>query len=685
MLNQIIVQTDDVRCGYQLNPALTTEAVICIEWILKLFIRFPKMRHPNALEMLGFDHHAIDNDVSPILPVLLAQARTHLDVSLHTCPFETNFSKLMQLLALSDLEQQMFRFVLISSHCSQMFEHVHLPFFMKNSTDVFGQVAWCIDANAHDLRNLFECGSALRICNLVRKVSGYHLVEQFETPQVFQGLFSQNCDIGSLLAAYSRPAAAPALKEQDFSFVQQEYLLLRRMLEKALADADIGCNFLIYGAPGTGKTQLARLLAASSAAHVQEVSAMKEDKSYDARERIHRYQVCQRMFAKTPHTVLIFDEADDVLPSAAGLRLGNVGQQKQAMNQILESNATPCFWLCNEIDNFDPAQLRRFRHILRLDVPPPHVRLTMARRVLQHIQLTEQWLEKLAIDARITPAMLAHIQQHSAGFMSDSPIENQHLLEQMINPLLMALDGKPLQIGVSRAPIRLDAYNADIDATQFLNALQPGADLKICLYGPPGTGKSSFATLLADHLKVPLIKAQASDLLCSLVGETEKAIAQVFQEATRQQAVLLIDEVDSFLTCRTRVDRHWQTTMTNELLAQLDAFEGLLVCTTNAIERIDSAALRRFDLKIKLDFLSRAQCVAQLTSLVQDFGISHHQPLTEICQQLHSLTPADFYIARRKLKQLQFGNIDVATIVATLQNEQGFKPVAKAHAVSIVH
>lgn len=105
MLNQIIVQTDDVCCGYQLNPALTTEAVICIEWILKLFIRFPKMRHPNALEMLGFDHHAIDNNVSPILPVLLAQARTHLDVSLQACPFETNFSKLMQLLALSDLEQ----------------------------------------------------------------------------------------------------------------------------------------------------------------------------------------------------------------------------------------------------------------------------------------------------------------------------------------------------------------------------------------------------------------------------------------------------------------------------------------------------------------------------------------------------------------------------------------------------
>lgn len=685
MQNQIVLQTEDIYCGYQLNPMLTSEAVICVEWILKLYIHFPKLRHADALEIMGFDHEAIDNDVSLVLPALLSQARTMLDVSIQDFPFESNFSRLMQLLSLSELEQRVFGFVLISNHCHPMFEHVHLPLFMRDSADVFSLVARCIDASSHDVRHLFDGNSALKSCQLVRKVTGYHLAEQFETPHDFQALFSQSCDIATLLAAYSKPAAASTLQAQDFSYVEHEYLLLQRMLDKALSQAEYGCNYLIYGPPGTGKTQLARLLAASLAVNVQEVAAINQEQSYDAEERIHRYQLCQRIFAMTPKTVLIFDEADDVLPSTEGLRLGNVGQQKHAMNQILETNAVPCFWLCNQIEHFDPAQLRRFSHILRLDVHPASVRLEMAHRTFHHIQLTESWLERLALDHRITPAMLAHMQQHSAGFISESPTENQRLLEQMVNPLLITLDGKPFRRGLSKNDIRPDTYNADIDITMLLNAIQPDADLKICLYGPPGTGKSSFATLLATQLKAPLLKVQASDLLCSLVGDTEKSIAQVFREATQQRAVLLIDEVDSFLACRTRADRHLQTTMTNEFLAQLDSFEGLLVCTTNLVDRIDSAALRRFDLKIKLDFLNYAHCLNQMTALVQDFEIFNHPPLTEICQQLQDVTPSDFNLVRRKLKKLTLGCVDFAAVVATFWGSQSHNSVDVLENIPSMH
>lgn len=686
MLDQLILRSANSHCDYQLNPAIPTEAVICAGWIFKLYLRFPVMRSSSALATYGFDAQAIDqiiaDDKGVILRALLQEAEQRIELELFQLRFEANFAEFCKLLSLREMEQKMFRFALLSRHCSFMFEHIHAPFYIGRSEEVYAQVACCIDEAANDIENMFEVGSALKSCNLVKKVRGSNLAEQFFTHRIFSGMFSQHCQIGQLLAVFSQPAMASTLAPANFSHLHQEFRLLDALLKKAVQTGQQGCNFLIYGPPGTGKTELARLLTSLNVSNVQEINANRNDESLESKDRLNSYQICQRIYANNPETVIIFDEADDVIPSVLGLQLGHLSPQKLGLNKLLESNPRPCFWLCNNINNFDPAMLRRFTQIVMLDIPPAVVRLKMASDILAEIKLEETWLERLCLDPRVTPAMLRLLNENSQGLLTDSVHENQQLLESMLNPLLVALDGSELKSLPLKTTVNIEAYNADHDLNSLLNGLQQNADLKICLYGPPGTGKSSFAAMLATKLKMPLVKIQASSLLGSFVGETEKAIAKAFRQARQQNAVLLFDEVDTFLLARDGAQRHWHKTMVNELLSQLDDFSGLFLCTTNFIEQIDKAALRRLDLKIKLDYLTDEQCSAQLAKLVSEFGIEHSS--SAINCGLHSLTPADFMLAKRKLKQLSSGTVDLNTVIECLLLEQNFKSVGKPE-VTILH
>jgi transitional endoplasmic reticulum ATPase len=75
----------------------------------------------------------------------------------------------------------------------------------------------------------------------------------------------------------------------------------------------------------------------------------------------------------------------------------------------------------------------------------------------------------------------------------------------------------------------------------------------------------------------------------------------MFDEARDEEAVLLLDEADSFLQDRTLAHRQWEVTEVNELLTQMEGFDGLFICT-NLLDHLDPAALRRFGLK--LEFLA---------------------------------------------------------------------------------
>ena len=139
--------------------------------------------------------------------------------------------------------------------------------------------------------------------------------------------------------------------------------------------------------------------------------------------------------------------------------------------------------------------------------------------------------------------------------------------------------------------------------------------------GPPGTGKTAWAHYLASSIKQPILVKRASDMLDCYVGNTEKNIAAAFREASSTGSVLLLDEADSFLQNRSGAQKHWEVTQVNQFLTEMEAFDGIFICTTNLIENLDPATLRRFDFKVKFDYLSPIQAQQMAANLLVSLGV----------------------------------------------------------------
>jgi hypothetical protein len=130
--------------------------------------------------------------------------------------------------------------------------------------------------------------------------------------------------------------------------------------------------------------------------------------------------------------------------------------------------------------------------------------------------------------------------------------------------------------------------------------LNPG--VRALFSGPSGTGKTLAARLLASVLSKDLYRLDLSSVVNKYIGETEKNLSRVFDRAEELDVILLLDEGDALLTQRTEVQSsndRYANLETNYLLQRLESFEGIIVVTTNAPEKIDSAFQRRMDVVVE--------------------------------------------------------------------------------------
>lgn len=125
-----------------------------------------------------------------------------------------------------------------------------------------------------------------------------------------------------------------------------------------------------------------------------------------------------------------------------------------------------------------------------------------------------------------------------------------------------------------------------------------------CLFsGPPGTGKTMTAALIAKELGLDLYQVDLSRIVDKYVGETEKNLGRLFDEASRVPVVLLFDEADSLFASRTKVESsndRYANLEVNFLLQRMETFDGISILTTNLGTGIDQAFKRR--LRFRLHF-----------------------------------------------------------------------------------
>jgi SpoVK/Ycf46/Vps4 family AAA+-type ATPase len=127
------------------------------------------------------------------------------------------------------------------------------------------------------------------------------------------------------------------------------------------------------------------------------------------------------------------------------------------------------------------------------------------------------------------------------------------------------------------------------------------AGVRALLTGPSGTGKTLAARTLAGVLGVDLYRIDLSTVVNKYLGETEKNLDRLFSRAEESDAALLLDEGDALMTRRTDVQTsndRYANLETNFLLQRLESFDGIVLITTNAADRIDDAFRRRMDVVI---------------------------------------------------------------------------------------
>jgi AAA+ superfamily predicted ATPase len=122
--------------------------------------------------------------------------------------------------------------------------------------------------------------------------------------------------------------------------------------------------------------------------------------------------------------------------------------------------------------------------------------------------------------------------------------------------------------------------------------------------GPPGTGKTMCASVMARELDMELFRVDLSRVVSKWIGETEKNLAKVFDEAQRSNAIILFDEADALFAKRTEVkssvDRYANLEV-NFLLQRMEAFSGVTILTTNFEDTIDTAFKRRLTFRMRFE------------------------------------------------------------------------------------
>lgn len=518
----------------------------------------------------------------------------------------------------------------------------------------------------------------------------------------------------TILSHLAVPLKATKLGLPDFAHVQKHTELAQCWLAGSLKAASTketltrsAGHLLVTGGPGLGKTEWGRALLANAQAKAMELEVLDNDgTALSGEERLSHLRLAMRLLRGTSNGVILFDEADDIFSSAnprgssSAYNAVTMVNHRASLNRMLETNQIPVIWIMNRPEVLDPAVLRRFDVVVHFDSIPRSIRLAMLQSRLgirndiadgRSPFIAEEELQRWATVETLSPAMidrLAQVRERSlaAGVEMDLSLSRHWLRQRLPGKATQHLRETRQNHPLLQPRWQADTVNASENLLAVVQGIQRCGSGRVLLYGPPGTGKTAFAKALAVRLDKPLLERRASDLLSPYVGETEQRISEAFSDAVGDGAVLFIDEADSLVYSRDSAVRTWEVSQVNELLEQLSDFDGIAVLATNRLQALDSALLRRMDVKVEFSALSTEQVERCLMEMLRQLGDTSEVNPKErnTLRTLTDVTPGDFACVARRLVIL--GNAHGAApsggrwaprLIAMLQEEVSYKPSNK--------
>ena len=582
-----------------------------------------------------------------------------------------NLATLAEFLQLNPVEQELLRFAMhLRSEGAMRDLFGYLPKSDLQRTAAI--MADLLKQPKNQILSALKKGSKLDAYGLIdrdyRPDSVHDYLDWGETLD-FDEFVTQPLNENVLLKSCTEVAQVPSLQLDDFAHIAGMKEMMLTYLQQALKHHQKGVNLLIYGVPGTGKTEFAGLLAQALGISAYNITYMDSDGDVVKAEQRLNYSRLAQTLLNGKQALLIFDEIEDVFNGSLMER--SVAQKNKAWtNQLLENNNVPMIWLSNSVFGIDPAFLRRFDFILEMPDLPLKNKSALITQLTEG-KLSQAYVQHFAKVRSLTPAILSRTIRVAKELNTSNFAET---LLMMFNQTLKSQNKpkiEPLVLG--KADYNLDYVACNDNIHRISEGLKQSKKGRICCYGPPGTGKTAWAGWLAEQLDMPLLLCKGSDLLDPYVGGTERNIAQAFEQAKADNALLVLDEVDTFLFSREGANRSWERSQVNEMLTQIERFEGLMVVSTNLIEVLDPAALRRFDLKLKFDYLTLPQRLdfAKQQAEILGLPLLSEEDLSQI-ESLNLLTPGDFAAVARRHQFSPFQKVQDWLIA--LQGECEVKP-----------
>ncbi len=416
----------------------------------------------------------------------------------------------------------------------------------------------------------------------------------------------------------------------DYHFIDSE--VMEHLLSLLNYNGKSSNHILLYGSPGSGKSSFARGLAEQLGCPAFEIlRGGDDDEDNKSSTRQTAIRACINMNANN-RPLIIVDEADNLLNTQSAWTSRGEIQDKGWLNDLLDEPNLKFIWITNSIDSIETSVMRRFAYSIHFKPFNRKQRVQLWENVLKRHEISNlidhKNIEELAsrydvsagaVDLAVKKALeVTAIKNGNDEILDETRDKFINSIQLTLNAHQTLLNhGNPIKDKNNiDADYSLEGLNIEGDFNQVLvkikkfdEYLKSGRkagvnNLNILFYGQSGTGKSELAKYIANMLDRSIVYKSISDIQSKWVGDTEKNIRSAFEEAEKEEAVLVFDEADSMLFNREKAQRSWEVSFTNEFLNQMERFRGILICTTNLLSEMDSASMRRFSHKIGLKYLT---------------------------------------------------------------------------------
>lgn len=585
---------------------------------------------------------------------------------------EHNLNLLQENLGLNSTERDILRFIaimynyeVISNACSLLGD--------LNNIQATKAISKILNLRFGDVQKAFRKDGIFAKTSIVKLENNVHNLK-FKIDVINNNfmcdLFVKCESMDEIFESAIKPCSKTNLTTKNYPHIKEDVKILLSFLKNAVSKKQKGVNVLLYGSAGTGKTELSKVIASELNLKLYEV-AYDDEYGYATEDRRLRSYCLAQNVLSAGSNLLMYDEAEDIFNT-------NNDEKRQYgkafINRSLETNELPTIWITNNIFDMDEAVVRRFNLAIEIGIPTEDVRAKIIKKYSENL-IDNKLIKKLAKNDFIAPAFISNA---SVVVSNLNTKDKNKAFERVINNTLKAQGYEEIRDYNPRddLPSSYDPnfVNSDYDLNELMQGIKISKNARICLYGVPGTGKSAYAKFIAKSLKKPIIIKKGSDLLSMFVGGTEKNIALAFKEAKAKKAVLVFDEVDSFLQDRSMAARSWEITQVNEMLVQMESFDGIFIATTNLIDNLDKACLRRFDLKLEFGYLLPEQSQNLFTKECTLLKVKFDENAAKKVSNLGLLTPGDFASVRRqaKFRPIKNGNdfCHRLELEVTLKNEE---------------